>query len=171
MNNVSLLKLLYEYIITSNNVDINPEYKKIIASYISRNKLKWKYACKSNNTYEINKYKKLFGIKDKDIKDICNKLDKKEQDFQDYKMKVINKCVNSEDLLGDDLKDMYPENFYSYEQNDITYCEDIRTMFKLVNSSEIVKNPFTRQVLSASIIQDIKDKYKIYNMISNDELI
>ena len=168
MNSISLLKLLHEYII-SNNVDITPEYKKLIESYIFRSKLRWKDACKSNDVAEINKYKKLFNIKKTDIKDICSKLDDKEQGFKDYKMKVINKCINSEDLLGDDLKDMYPENFYSYKQNGITYCEDIRTMFKLVNSSEIVRNPFTREVLSASIIQDIKDKYKIYNIISNDE--
>ena len=168
MNNLYLLKLLHEYI-TSNNINITPEYKKLIESYISRSRLRWKDACKSNNTAEINKYKKLFGIKDKDIKDICNKLDKKEQDFQDYKMKVINKCTNSEDLYGDDLKDMYPENFYSYEQNGITFCEDIRTMFKLVNGSEIVRNPFTREVLSASIIQDIRDKFEIYNIISTGE--
>ena len=84
-------------------------------------------------------------------------------------MKVINKCTNSEDLYGDDLKDMYPENFYSYEQNGITFCEDIRTMFKLVNGSEIVRNPFTREVLSASIIQDIRDKFEIYNIISTGE--
>ena len=169
MNNVSLLNLLHEYIIISNNVDINPEYKKIIESYISRSRLRWKDACKSNNVAVINKYKKLFNIKETDINGICSKLDEKEQEFEDYKMKVINKCINSEDLLGDDLKDMYPENFYSYEQNGITYCEDIRTMFKLVSSSGIVKNPYTREVLSVSIIQDIKDKYKIYNMISNDE--
>jgi ankyrin repeat protein len=187
INNSIILRLLSQHII--NNRDIEPrqstrskvkrwlDYNKIIAKYTTENRLKWKDACKIKDTQDIDKYKEVFKIESDNEQDICSKLDEKEQQFMDTKNKVINQCINSEDLDGNDIEDIYPENFYSYEQNGVTYCEDIRTLFKLLKSfkkrqpPKPLENPYTGKVLPDTIIQDIEDKYKLYNIISTGKQI
>lgn len=176
INNSIILRLLSEHIIT-NNITINPNYNKIIAKYTTENRLKWKDACKIKDIQDIDKYKKVFKIESDNEQEICGKLDEKEQQFIDTKTQIVNQCINSEDLDGNDIQDIYPENFYSYEQNGVTYCEDIRTLFKLLKSfkkrqpPKPLENPYTGKVLPDTIIQDIEDKYKLYNIISTGKPI
>jgi ankyrin repeat protein len=179
INNSSILRILSEHIMEK-NIDIGSKYQKYIKKFTSNNRLKWTDACKikdAQDTQDINKYKELFHIEEKNIEDICDNLDKKEKQFLDVKTQVIDKCINSEDLDGNEIENIYPENFYSYEQNGVTYCEDIRTLFKLLKSfkkrqpPKPLENPYTGKVLPDIIIQDIEDKYKLYNIISTGKPI
>lgn len=171
IGNVSILRLLSEHII-DNNIDINPKYHKYISQYTSDNRFKWEDACKIKDEYEIQKYKDLFNINEENIDKICIQLNNKKEEMNEYKQKNLDKCINTDNLDGDDIQDIYPENFYTFEQNDITYCEDINTLFKLLESykkrqpPKQAENPYTGKQIPNNIIMDIEKKYALYNQIS-----
>jgi len=171
LNNSTILRLLSEHII-DNNIDMNPRYYKYITRYTSDNRFNWKEACQTRDRYEVQKYKDLLRIEEIDVDDVCERLDVYEKKLSDNKQNNITKCVNSDNLDGNDIQDIYPENFYMYQENGTTYCEDIRTLFKLLKSfkkrqpPKPAENPYTGKPLSEIIIKDIEEKYKIYNTIS-----
>lgn len=180
LNNSIILRLLSEHII-ENNIDMNPRYYKYITRYTSDNRFNWKEACQTRDRYEVQKYKDLLHIEETDVDDVCERLDVYEKNLEDTKQNNISKCVNSDNLDGNDINDIYPENFYIYQENGTTYCEDIRTLFKLLKSfkkrqpPKPAENPYTGKTLSKDIIKDIEEKYKIYNTISTgkqmDEIV
>ena len=171
VNNASILRMLSEYIMDK-SIDINNKYYKYITKYTSEYRFKWKDACKSNDRYEVQKFKHIFNIEDTNVEDICHRLDTEEEKLNQIKQETLDKCINTDNLDGNDIKDIYPENFYTYKENGVTYCEDIRTLFKLLKSfkkrqpPKPVANPYTGKPLSDDIIKDIEDKYKLYNNIS-----
>jgi ankyrin repeat protein len=170
-DNASILRLLSEYII-DNNIDIDSKYHKYISQYTSENRFKWENACKTKDEYEIQKYKNLFNINESNIAKICVQLNDIQKDMIDYKQKNIDKCINTDNLNGDNIHDIYPENFYSFKQNDITYCEDINTLFKVLKSytkrqpPKQAENPYTGKQIPNDIIIDIEERYALYNQIS-----
>jgi ankyrin repeat protein len=176
LNNSTILRLLSEHIL-ENNIDINPRYYKYITKYTSDNRFNWKDACKTRDRYEVQKYKDILHIDDSGVEEVCEKLDSYEKELFNIKEQNITKCVNSDNLDGNDVNDIYPENFYMYQENGITYCEDIRTLFKLLKSfkkrqpPKPAENPYTGKPLSDTIIKDIEEKYKIYNTISTGKQI
>lgn len=171
IDNASILRLLSEYII-DNNIDIDSKYHKYISQYTSENRFKWEDACKTKDEYEIQKYKNLFNINESNIAKICVQLNDIQKDMIDYKQKNIDKCINTDNLNGDNIHDIYPENFYSFKQNDITYCEDINTLFKVLKSykkrqpPKQAENPYTGKQIPNDIIIDIEERYALYNQIS-----
>jgi ankyrin repeat protein len=171
IGNASILRLLSEYII-DNNIDIDPKYQNSISQYTSDNIFKWEDACKTKDKYEIQKYKNLFNINESNIENICVQLNNIQKDMIDYKYKNINKCINTDNLDGYDINDISPESFYSFKQNDITYCEDINTLFKVLKSykkrqpPKQAENPYTGKQIPNDIIIDIEEKYARYNQIS-----
>lgn len=180
LNNSTILRLLSEHIM-ENHIDMNPRYYKYITKYTSDNRFIWKEACQTRDRYEVQKYKDLLHIEETDVDDVCERLDVYEKKLSDNKQNNITKCVNSDNLDGNDIQDIYPENFYMYQENGTTYCEDIRTLFKLLKSfkkrqpPKPAENPYTGKPLSEDIIKDIEEKYKIYNTISTgkqmDEIV
>ncbi len=171
VNNSTILRLISEHIM-ENNIDINNRYYKYVTKYTSDNRFNWKDACKLKDRYEIQKYKDLLHIEESDVDDVCEQLDLYETKLSQIKQNDIGKCVNSDNLDGNDVNDIYPENFYVYQENGTTYCEDIRTLFKLLKSfkkrqpPKQAENPYTGKPFSDDIIKDIEEKYKIYNTIS-----
>lgn len=176
VNNSTILRLISEYIM-ENNVDINNRYYKYVTKYTSDNRFNWKDACKLKDRYEIQKYKDLLNIEESEVDEVCEQLDLYEKKLSQRKQTEISKCVNSDNLDGNDINDIYPENFYVYQENGTTYCEDIRTLFKLLKSfkkrqpPKQPENPYTGKPFSDDIIKDIENKYKIYNSISTGKQI
>lgn len=171
INNATILRLLSEHIL-QNNIDLPTKYHKLIMKYTSDNSLSWKDSCKVKDRFDIQKYKELLTINETEIDEICSELDSYEHKLTKYKQDNINKCINTDNLDGNDVQDIYPENFYTYTDNNVTYCEDIRTLFKLLKSfkkrqpPKTAENPYTGKPFSAETIQDIEAKYKLYNTIS-----
>jgi ankyrin repeat protein len=168
---VSILRLLSEHII-EHNIDIDSKYHKYISQYTSENRFKWEDACKIKDEYEIQKYKNLLNIDESNIDKICIELNNIQEKMIEYKNKNIDKCINTDNLDGDNINDIYPENFYIFNQNNITYCEDINTLFKLLQSykkrqpPKEIQNPYTGKQIPNNIITDIEQSYKLYNEIS-----
>ena len=167
----SILRLLSEYII-DNNINIDPKYQKYISQYTSENRFKWEDACRIKDEYEIQKYKNLLNIDESNIDKICVELNDIKEKMIEYKNKNIDKCINTDNLDGDDINNIYPENFHVFNQNNITYCEDINTLFKLLQSykkrqpPKEVQNPYTGKQIPNNIIMEIEKSYKLYNEIS-----
>lgn len=176
LNNSTILRLLSEHIM-ENNIDINNRYYKHITKYTSDNRFNWKDACKVKDRYEIQKYKDLLDIEESGVEEVCEQLELYEKKLSQKKQNDISKCVNSDNLDGNDINDIYPENFYVYQENGTTYCEDIRTLFKLIKSfkkrqpPKQAENPYTGKPFSDDTIKDIENKYKIYNSISTGKQI
>lgn len=176
VNNSTILRLLSEYIL-ENRIDIGSKYDKLIRKYTSNNRFKWTDACNRNDRPEIQQYKDILHIDNIDENNICNKLDNYEDTLNKFKQESLNKCINNDNLDGNDIQNIYPENFYVYKDNGVTYCEDVRTLFKLIKSykkrkpPKKVENPYTGKPFDEFIIKDIEDKYQLYNIISTGKQI
>jgi surface protein len=69
-------------------------------------------------------------------------------------------CHNPTGILGDDVADIPPEFFYHHTHDDgLVYCDDIRSLHRLVNSSDSPQNPYNRQPYSPELVEDINASY------------
>jgi len=168
INNANILRLLSEYIM-ENGIYMDSKYNKLLSIFTSENRLKWQDACKIKDETIINDMKAVYNIKETQPEKVCDKLEEEEQNMIKRKNDIEEKCINSDNLDGEDVKEMSPEHFYAFEENGVTYCEDIRALFKLLKSfseKQKLKNPYTGKLLSKETINDINEQYKKYNIIS-----
>jgi surface protein len=69
-------------------------------------------------------------------------------------------CHNQTGILTENVADIPPEFFYHYTHDDgLVYCDDIRSLHKLVNSSDSPQNPYNRQPYSTGLVEDINTSY------------
>lgn len=101
-----------------------------------------------------------------------NLTDSEKKHKQRYPQQYSKKCQNSDSIFGDDVNDIKPEFFFTYEHNNKIFCEDIRVLYDQIilsekKGEEDTLNPYDRTPLSQELVQSIK---KAYNKL-NDTMI
>ena len=156
---------------------MEPKYKQYISKYTSNKRLGWKEACEDQNLNEnkevLLNYKQILNLEQSESDEICKQLDNYEEELKKLKINNADKCINPNDLNGDDINNINPENFHILKENNVIYCEDIVTLMKLLKTYNKKKkdiiNPYTGNVLDNNEIDNIKKKYEIYSMISTGQ--
>ncbi len=79
-----------------------------------------------------------------------------------------DKCTNDTDFLtGDDLKTLTYTQFFSFKDDDeFIYGFDIISLYNLIaKSGKVIKNPYNRNVISCTVIKNIKNLIRLSRVL------
>jgi hypothetical protein len=132
---------------------------KIKKSFVGGGSI-WKFICSSDTLAleELQFIAEINGVQNAKImtkQDICQEL---ENLSLNKKNAVLASCENTDDIGGEEVKNIAPEYFYSYKIGDLTYCADIRSAYANIKSGNL-KNPYTNVKLPVEIIEEIENLY------------
>jgi hypothetical protein len=101
---------------------------------------------------------------------ICEIIKRFFKEKSENKTKNISQCSNVVDLLETDLKEVDPMFFYTFTDNNVLYCGDIRQLVKLD------QNPYNRTPFTKEQIDNMKKEYRklkilIQNIDDEEEVI
>ena len=160
------LKLMQLYI----KEQLNDKFKRIVNRDNNDNKLryKWQKLCSSKklkNNLELEELQEL-AYMDKipyylflSKRELCAELSKRFSSIIEGRNKVVSKCQNESTIIGEDLKDIPAEFFYSYEFNGKIWCDDIRGLHKHLEINGN-KHPSFNAQLSRGLVNNINKWYE-----------
>ena len=92
-------------------------------------------------------------------RELCAELSKRFSSIIEGRNKVVSKCQNESTIIGEDLKDIPAEFFYSYEFNGKIWCDDIRGLHKHLEINGN-KHPSFNAQLSRGLVNNINKWYE-----------
>lgn len=131
----------------------------------NKKRYKWKNLCgilkkiNINDLYELAAIEKIPYYSSMTKREICAELSKLAAERMIRKGKIEHKCINENSVSGDDIKDIPAEFFVSFYDNDKLFCEDIRSLYNIVQTNITPKNPWNGVPFSEDILKLIKREY------------
>jgi hypothetical protein len=90
---------------------------------------------------------------------LCSALSRLWAEQKVEQARVAPDCKNRVGLLQTPVEDIAPEFFYSYEQDGLRYCDDIRDLHEYVRSRPRAENPYTKVPYDEATLGGIRVAY------------
>jgi hypothetical protein len=126
---------------------------------------KWENLCgvlnkiNINDLYELAAFERIPYYSSMTRRELCAELSKLAAERMVRKGKIEHKCINEDSVSGDSIKDIPAEFFVSFYDNDKLFCEDIRSLYNIVKTNSIPKNPWNGVPFSKNIVNLIESEY------------
>jgi surface protein len=89
---------------------------------------------------------------------LCAALSRRWDEQKAEQVRLVPNCHNTVDMLQTPVQDIAPEFFYSYEQDGLRYCDDIRTLHEYVQRTPAI-SPYSREPYDDETIDGIRTAY------------
>lgn len=139
----------------------------------SYKRFKWENLCSVldkiniHDLYELAAIERIPYYSSMSRREVCAELSKLAAERMIRKGKIEHKCLNKDSISGDSIKDIPAEFFVSFYDNNKLFCEDIRSLYKIVNETRYPKNPWNGVPFSKEVINLINDEYNILERTVN----
>jgi hypothetical protein len=131
----------------------------------TKKRYKWENLCgvlnkiNINDLYELAAFERIPYYSSMTRRELCAELSKLAAERMVRKGKIEHKCINEDSVSGDSIKDIPAEFFVSFYDNDKLFCEDIRSLYNIVKTNSIPKNPWNGVPFSKQIVNLIESEY------------
>lgn len=166
-NNESIERLIncFKYKQSIIQKGITDKIRRIVKKSETKKRYKWENLCgvldkiNINDLYELAAYERIPYYSSMTRREICAELSKLAADRMIKKGKIEHKCINEDSVSGDSIKDIPAEFFVSFYDNNKLFCEDIRSLYNIVNTTRNPKNPWNGVPFSRDIIKLIESEH------------
>lgn len=152
---------------------ITYKIQRITKKNETKKRYKWENLCgvldkiNINDLYELAAFERIPYYSSMTRRELCADLAKLAADRMIRKGKIEHKCINEDSISGDSIKDIPAEFFVSFYDNNKLFCEDIRSLYNIIQTTGVPKNPWNGVPFSNKIVNLIKNEYALLGRTVN----
>ena len=150
---------------------LEKKLKKIVTKFSKdgQKRFKWQILCSpqklnkldTKSLYQLAEFEEIENPNQYSRRELCIEFAKRFENIIKNQVKIVDSdvCINVDSISGSEVKDIPPEFFYTYNHNNKTYCEDIRSLVNHIKNSGPT-NPYDNTQLSKLEQENINKTYK-----------